>query len=63
MTWKRFELVDEVVSAWSESFVINNIVNQQAKRKNKQPNKDRLHLKIFCLLATILIQMKNLKNK
>ena len=47
MTWKRFELVDEVVSAWSESFVIDNIVNQQAKRKNKQPNKDRLHLKQF----------------
>ena len=41
------EGIDEVASALSE-FLIT-FVNQQAKRENKQPNKDHLHLKIFWL--------------
>ena len=39
------EGVDEVASALSEPLIT--FVNQQTKWKNKQPNKDRLHLKIF----------------
>ena len=39
--------VDEVASALSESLIT--FVNHQTKRKNKQPNKDRLHLKNFWL--------------
>ena len=41
------EGVDEVASALSESLIT--FVNQQTKRKNKQPNKGRLHLKSFGL--------------
>ena len=41
------EGVDEVASTLSESLIT--FVNQQTKRKNKQPNKDRLHLKTFRL--------------
>ena len=39
------EGVDELAFALSESVIT--IVNQQAKRKNKQPIKDRLHLIFF----------------
>ena len=50
---------NEVASALPESLIT--IVNQQAKRKNKQPNKDRLHLKTFWF--AILIQMKKWEFK
>ena len=39
--------VNEVASTLSESLIT--FVNQQIKQKNKQPNKDRLHLKTFRL--------------
>ena len=39
------EGVDKVASALSDSLI--KFVNQQTKRKNKQPNKDRSHLKNF----------------
>ena len=39
------EDVDEVAPALSESLVT--FINRQTKRKNKQPNKGRLHLKSF----------------
>ena len=41
------ENVDKVASALSQSLIT--FVNQQTKRKNKQPNEDRLHLKKFWL--------------
>ena len=39
------EAVGEVASALLESLIT--IVDQQAKRKNRQPNKDRFHLNFF----------------